>query len=270
MKNCILFIVFILAVTLFPACKPKEKAYRGPLFDRSPEFLFNKMRENEFRYDWITAKISAEVNDDGKRTSFKTAVRAKKDSVIWASISPALGIEVARMVITKDSVHFMNRLNSTYFEGDFNFINNYFGVDVDFDMLQSILTGNAFAHFEEDEFKSFVDKDQYMLSTVRKRKLRKKIQKSDTLDLVAQSIWLEPRTFKISKFGIYDFAANKSLEVFYSNFTTVEHQLFPFKLFFIVKSDKANSELSLQYSKVSHEGPQSIPFTVPEKYEPLH
>ncbi|HET6245393.1 MAG: DUF4292 domain-containing protein [Bacteroidetes bacterium] len=227
------------------------------------------MRSNEFSYNWITSKFSVVIEEGGKKTSFNAHYRAKNDSVMWVSISPALGIEVARVKITKDSVKFMNRINSTYFEGDFNYISNTFGVDVDFDMLQSILTGNAFSSYKEEEFKSFIDKDHYLLSTMRKRKLRKSLQKNDSLDLMVQSIWLEPRSFKISKFGIYDFKTNNNLEVFYSNFTPVESQLFPFNIFFQLTGEKP-AKISIQYSKVANDIPQSLPFTIPEKYELMH
>ncbi|MDQ3192000.1 MAG: DUF4292 domain-containing protein [Bacteroidota bacterium] len=263
----LLTLVFIL-VTVFNSCKTKENVQRGPLFDRGPNFLFEKMRSKEFNYDWISSKFAVEITEGKDKTSFKANYRAKKDSVIWVSISPALGIEVARAIITKDTVKFMNRMNSTYFEGDFNYINNTFGVDLDFDMLQSVLTGNAFASYEEDEFKSFVDKEHYLLSTMRKRKLRKSLQKNDSLNLTAQSIWLEPKTYKISKFGIYDFSTNNNLEVFYSNFALVESQLFPFNIFFTLTGDHP-VQINIQYSKVANDTPQSFPFTIPEKYESI-
>ncbi len=264
-----LFFLVIILASVFSSCKTKENVQRGPLFDRSTSFLFEKMRSKEFEYNWISTKFSVEIAQGNEKTSFKANYRAKKDSVIWVSISPALGIEVARAIITKDTVKFMNRMNSTYFEGDFNYINNKFGVDLDFDMLQSVLTGNAFSSYKEDEFKSFVDKDTYLLSTMRKRKLRKSLQKNDSLDVTAQSIWLEPKTFKISKFGIYDFNTNNNLEVFYSNFTPVETQLFPFKILFTLTGEHP-VQVNIQYSKVAKETLQSFPFTIPEKYEAIH
>jgi hypothetical protein len=264
-------LIFSLAVLCFflNSCKTKEKAVdKSPrllLIDRSPAFLFSKMKASEFTYEWISSKVNAEVDEGGKRTSFSITYRAKKDSIIWASVSK-LGMEAARAIITKDSVKFINRLNSTYFEGDFKFISNAFGVDIDFIALQSALVGNSLPQYDEDDFKSFVDRDQYMLSTARKRKLRRTLQRSDTLNLLAHSLWLEPKTFKISRFGLYDFTANQNLEIFYSNFTAIESQLFPFKVIFKVTGE-IPAQISLQYTKVSHDVPQSLPFTVPEKYE---
>jgi hypothetical protein len=264
-------IVFALFFAVFlNACKTREKAVeRGPLrpilIDRSPSFLYGKMKENEFKYDWISSKINAEVDEDGKKTTFSITYRAKKDSVIWATISK-MGIEAARAMFTKDSIRIMNRINSTIFEGDYKYINQAFGVELDFGILQAAIVGNSIPQYDEDDFKSFVDKDHYMLSTVRKRKLRKSIQKSDSLNFSAHSIWLEPKSYKISRFGIYDFNVNQNLEIFYSNFTTVETQLFPFRVLFKLTGE-VPFKINLQYTKVSHDVPQSLPFSIPEKYQ---
>lgn len=270
-NNRLIIVLAVLVPLFLNACKTREKATektpRAILIDRSPSFLFSKMKDSEFTFDWITSKINAEVDEGGKKTSFSITYKAKKDSVIWATISK-MGIEAARALITRDSVKIMNRIDATYFNGDFNFIRQAFGVDVDFDILQSAITGNPLPQYNEDDFKSFVDKDHYMLSTARKRKLRRTIQKSDTLNLLAHSIWLEPRTFKISRLGIYDFNVNQNLEIFYSNFTPIEAQLFPFRVLFKLTGE-IPVQINLHYTKVSKDVPQSLPFTIPEKYARL-
>jgi hypothetical protein len=267
-RNFSALIAAVALLSLVVSCKPQEKAHRGtlPLFDRSTGYLFNKMRANEFDYDWITAKFSADLTEGGKKNSFKATYRAKKDSVIWITISPSIGMELLRAIMTRDSIMFMNKFNSTYFIGDYKYLSNNFGIEVDFDMIQSTLTGNAFASFEEEEFRSSVDKDHYLLSTIRKRKLRRSIQRNDSLDVIAQSIWLEPRIYKIGRFGIYDFAANRNLEIIYDNFTPVGEQLFPFKLF-LQLTGSMPVQMNIVYSKVAHDTPQNLPFTIPEKYE---
>jgi hypothetical protein len=65
------------------------------------------------------------------------------DSVIWISVSPGLGIEAVRLYITPDSVFFMNRINNEYATTTFSFFNTRYQVDLDFNMLQSLLTGNG-------------------------------------------------------------------------------------------------------------------------------
>ena len=88
----------------------------------------------------------------------------RKDSAIWISVTPVLGIEVARLLVTNDSVKMMNRLNSTYFTGNFKLINKLFNADIDYDMFQSFLVGNDFTYYENGasgKFKANIENKQY-------------------------------------------------------------------------------------------------------------
>jgi hypothetical protein len=262
-----LFLVFIIAVFV-AGCKPKEKALRSLMPDYSPAQLHKKMEENSFNFNWLSAKISADLTEGKKKTSFKISYRAKKDSAIWASIYPTAGIEVARALITKDSVKFLNRWNSTYFAGDYSFINSAFGIDLDYNIIESALTGNPVGFYDAEDFKSFIDQDNYLLTTTKRRKGKKPAIKADTTGVHNYRIWIEPKNFKISKMGVYDFQTKENLEIIYSNFTLVDSVPFPFKILLKLTGEKP-ARINLQYSKVSHDEPQSMPFTIPEKYQPI-
>jgi hypothetical protein len=239
------------------------------LFDKNPGYLFEQVRKNDLRFDWVTAKYACEADFDGKSISLKANIKAKKDSVIWMSITPALGIEAARIKITSDSVFMINRINSTYFAGDFKFVNRMFNVESDFKMIQALLFGVNYTQFDESAFKSAIDDGNYLLSNIRKRKLRRTIQRNDSLDLEAQSIWLDPQSFRVSKFRFNDFSAKRELEANYSNFDTISGQLFPLQVIFSLRGDQ-QAKIQIQYSKVILNEPQSLPFTIPEKYEKIY
>ena len=73
------------------------------------------LHANFFDYEYLSAKTKITViNTDGK-TEFSASVRIKKDSAIWISISPALGIEIVRVLITKDSIKIIDRFNKKYY-----------------------------------------------------------------------------------------------------------------------------------------------------------
>ncbi len=240
---------------------------------KSSKVLSEKLVENEFNYTWLTSKFDAEAIVDGKSTAFNVSVRAKKDSALWMSISPALGIEVARLLATQDSVKFIDRLNSKYFKGDYNYISQLLHTELDFDMLQSLLLGNSvsFDH-EEEKLKSMVDNKRYLLSTIRKRKLRKVLNENSDLrgkkELI-QSIWLEPESYKISRIYIEDFNTNRTFDANYSDFKSVDSLSVPFKLVFDIKAEK-NLNIKIDYSKITRTAPpQTFPFSIPAKYEKL-
>ena len=270
-NHCALgFFLLILALGL-ASCKSPEKTKKNKvlLFDKNPIFLFDQLHANDLKFDWISAKYSSEVDLNGKNISLKANIKAKKDSVIWMSIIPALGIEVARVKITRDSVFLLNRINSTYFSGDFKYLNQMFNIEADFQMIQALLFGINFTQFDEEAFKSAVDDGQYLLSNIRKRKLRRTIQRNDSLNLEAQSIWIDPKSFKVSRFRFNDFSAKRELEVNYSKFDSINGQLFPMEIIFNLKGEQAAS-ISINYSRITMNEPQILPFTIPEKYEQIY
>jgi hypothetical protein len=104
------------------------------------------MEENQFHFETLSMKASIEASLSSKETYSLTGnIRMIRDSVIWISVSPGLGIEAVRLYITQDSVFFMNRLNNEYAATTFGFFNTQYQVDLDFNMLQSLLTGNGLA-----------------------------------------------------------------------------------------------------------------------------
>ena len=128
--NHLLFI--LIANFLFVACrtlKPIKPPVAPPetvnqrLDFKTPKALINYLQTNEFKYDWLTSKFSADVITDDNKQSFNVSVRAKKDSAMWLSVS-VLGIEGARMLITQDSVRFMDKLNNKYFVSGIQLICN--------------------------------------------------------------------------------------------------------------------------------------------------
>jgi hypothetical protein len=251
-----------------PPVTPPETVNKRLDF-KTPKALINYLKVNEFKYDWLTSKFSADVVTEDNKQSFTVSVRAKKDSAMWLSVS-VLGIEGARMLITQDSVRFMDKLNNKYFVGDYQYLSKLLSIDVDFETMQSVLIGNSMEFYDEDEkLKSGKDSTYYLLSTIKKRKLKKAL-KENTENVankeLAQRIWLHPLTFKVYQIVINDFPNDRTFTANYSDFQVVDSSYFPFKANFVIQAQK-KINLDIDYSKVVHDKPQTMPFNIPAKYE---
>ena len=156
----------IIGSAILFGCNPQKKIIKEPLKEKGADFLFGQLKKNEFHFDWLNIKFSAEVTFNKNSNSFSGNARIRKDSAIWLAIYPALGIEAVRILVTTDSVKMLNRIAQTYFCGDFKYINQLLQTDLDFDMLQSLLVGNDFSSYENDVFKATVDDKLYLLSTI--------------------------------------------------------------------------------------------------------
>lgn len=274
-----LLLAFYFSVLL--SCKAKknlphtsvQKTTKCKLEHKNAKTLAALLKKNQLAYSTLNGKIKANVVMDEKSTAFTVALRMQKDSIIWASISPALGIEVLRLIATKDSLKFIDRIHNQYFIGDYDTLSKILYTPVDLEVLQSLLIGNSVEFYEEDEkLRASVDSCSYLLGTIRKRKLRKVIQKGKELREPAQNIWLTDSAFKISRILFHDFETRREFDAQFQNFQSVSMpdgeapRSIPFTITYIIKAGKTIA-IDLEYSKVSANKSQTFPFSIPEGYE---
>ncbi len=262
--------VLLAMMLVMGSCASRRQIIKEPLKEAKTAYLFEELARKELRFEWFSAKFTIDYIYDKKLTEFKGQIRILKDSVIWLTFSPALGIEMARLMITNDSVFFINRINKLYLKGDYRFINDYLQTNIDFDVLQSLIIGNDFQFYEETSFRAGIDKEEYKLTTTERRKL-KKFMKSNETDAKAyyQDIWLNPDNFKITRVNIKEITNDKKLDAYYSDFKDEEGQLFPFRIIFEITADE-NVTVKVNYSRIRIDEPLSFPFSIPDKYERIY
>lgn len=274
------FLFFLLFTFLFfTSCKSKKNLAEHPVAKcrldyKSAKTLAALLEKNKVSYNTLNGKVKASIVIDNKGTDFTVALRMQKDSIIWASISPALGIEVIRFVATKDTLKFIDRLHSNYFVGGYDTLSKMLNTEIDLEILQSLLVGNNVDFYLEDEkLRAGIDSCRYLLGTIRKRKLRKVIQRGKELREPAQNIWLSDSIFRISRILFREFESNREFDAKFHNFQYADmgdgqakQVSIPFSIAFMVKANKMVT-INLDYTKVSINKPQTFPFSVPEGYE---
>ncbi len=285
-KSFFLMAITFMVLFIISSCKHKKKivktennqtvtdtlAGKCRLDFKSAKTLTKHVKENEFDYKWVYAKANVESLVDGKSENFDIKVKIRKDSVIWVEIEVIGGlIDVARVLITKDSVKMVDYIHKTYFVGDFNFINEALHADLDYDVIQAVLFGNS-AEFvdEETKLKSVTDRANchYLLSTERKRRLRKIQQGESELKKALQTLTLNPDGYKIIKNEFIDPSTNRTFIANYKNFTQKDSVYAPYNVDIdIVAEKKAN--LKIEYVRIEKNKPQKISLKIPSKYDPI-
>jgi hypothetical protein len=263
--------LLLLAPLFFMAsCSPARKVMKAPIKEEGADFLFSKLKEKELKFEWFSAKFSAEYSNKGKENSFNGQIRIRKDSLIWISLTPMLGIEAVRLMISQDSIKMMNRLNNTYFIGDYEYVNRFLNTNIDFDLLQAFLLGNDLQFYENGKFKATIDRGEYKLSTGERRKLKKFVRSNqENLKIFIQNIWLDPVTFRITHTDVKEIRRdNIKLESTYDGFEPVEDQLFPRKISYIIWADNT-IRVSADFSKMTLNIPMQFPFKIPASYQPV-
>ncbi len=94
--KALLFSTTLALIVFLTGCNTVRRTIREPLKEQGSEFLFSNLKSNELKYSRFSARFSASFTRDKNETSFSGQIRIQKDSLIWISISPVLGIEMAR------------------------------------------------------------------------------------------------------------------------------------------------------------------------------
>lgn len=250
-------LILLIFLMTMAACGPvREVVTPEPeVVDPTVSRTVSAMAEKEAVFDFFSTRFSGNVNIDNDNYSVSGTIRIKKDSAIYISVSPILGIELARLLVTPDSVHFVNRMEGTYFEGDVEFLNSLLNTRMDFHMLQALLVGNDFSRFSAENFELSQEREKLLL------KGRGSVQ---------QNILLDPASYKIMENHVYDQQANISIRAAYNRHQDLDGQELPQELVLTLTEGNTRSELSVRYNRSSINQPQSITFSVPDRYTPIN
>lgn len=262
---------FIVGLLLFIGCKSTETITTKRMANKKHlPSLVQHMESSQFNAQWLNMKASVDVNRNGKTQGFKANIILKTDSLIWVSITPLIGVEVARVIFMPDTVKMINRLEKNYFIGSFDYVNELLNTDLDYFTLQSLLLGNNLNLDENEKLKASIDNGMFLLSGVKKRKLKRSIEKDELKDRKDDerifSAWIDPVSYKITKQSFVDFETKNYLEVTYSNFKFIENQLFPHETNVNIDGTEAITT-KITYSGLEINQPKKMPFSISEKYE---
>lgn len=273
------FHILLFSLLILTSCKTKKKisvpSSRCKLDFKNAKTLTSLLKKNQVDFLTFNGKIKATVIMDEKGTDFTMSVRMKKDSVLWASVSPALGIEMLRFIATRDSIQFIDRLHKKYFTGTYDTLTSMLNAEVDLEVLQSLLLGNSVEFYEDDSrLRAGIDSCRYFLGTIRKRKFKRVMIRGKELKEPAQSIWLLDSTFKIVRLLFKEFDTKREFEAHFFDFRNLENAasasgpkvLIPFNSTFCIKTDHIIT-VNFEYAKAFANKPQSFPFTIPDGYE---
>jgi hypothetical protein len=96
-------------------------------------------------YETYQCRAKMHFESDKEKQNFSINFRIKKDSIIWAIISAPIIGEIARAVVTPDSIKAIERINKKYYLYSYNDIQKLINIQVDFKTLQDLIVGNAIA-----------------------------------------------------------------------------------------------------------------------------
>lgn len=283
----------VASLLLSAGCKTKRVLEKSPLVPLGENALMELVNMHTFDFTSLNGKVSANLRSKTQSNSFKVNLRMREDSAMWMSITPALGIEAARLLLRPDSVFFIDKIKNNYYQGGYEALDTLLNYYADFGLLQNLLVGNPIEISADEKYNTSVDGLYYVLATKTKRKLRKSIEpiedltgtsrigvvqerklkkakaKYDDEDLILKRYYIRPGDFKVVRAQIDDIQYGQSLRVEYGNFEEVDGRPFPMKITIGVTAPNQSAKFELQYTRIRVNETQTYPFKIPSKYTPL-
>jgi hypothetical protein len=207
------------------------------------------------RIDFTTFNAKVKIDYEGKVNSDQATayVRIQKDSLIWISITGALGIEGIRVMINKDSVKLMNKLEKTVEYRSITYLQELTEVPFDFYALQDVIVGNPV--FIDSNIVSYKSTGNELLVLMVGNVFKHLITLSST-DLKVLH----------SKLDDVDSTRNRTADITYDNYEIAGSFNFSTRRKITV-AEKSKLDINLDFKSYGFNKPQDYPFNIPKNYK---
>ena len=273
----------ILLLFLFQGCKQKEKIIIPKKIKRySVGRVVKLVTDNSLKFETLSVKkLSASYTNEDNSLSFRGSYKIRRDSIIQL-YAQKLAIPVGKLEVNLDSFKLVNFVKQELLTGKNSYLSEFIGMDVDYSVLQALLSNKLFSFRQdprEKDFKDYVcdiEEDMYKISSIRDRKAKKFNKNEDRLEryrnrldeghVIKQDIYVDPDSFVVRRMVFNDLDTKKGVKLEFSKFEKVNDQWFPGLIDMQVIGDK-KIELSIELSKVSLDEEENFGFSFSSKYK---
>ncbi len=285
-SSAAIFLSVVLVFGLLVSCRTTEKIPVTKLRPMNSIRLYKKAEENTFDYHYFNIKkINIQYEKGEARTSFRAGFQAVKDSSILISITK-LNFLFARVMLTPDSIFYINYYDKTYYTGDYAPVNNLLNFNLNFNTIQAIVAANIFLLFENEkelrEFDTWVEDGMYVLQSEDVRKLSRMEDKGKTQRVerflkrigedihVIQTFYFDPELFTIRKLVMEDQINLQKAELKFNDYEQVGEKYFPSSINMVFQSNTGSLVINTKMSGFSTETGEFIPLRIPDKYQRIY
>ncbi|MBK7944690.1 MAG: DUF4292 domain-containing protein [Flavobacteriales bacterium] len=288
-------ITLIAAAVLAASCKTRRiTIVNRELPPRSAEKVLERaMAMRQAPVHHYSAKADVQLDLPDQNRSFKAQLRSVQDSAVWMSVVPLLGIEMARVLLTPDSLKVLDKVNDLYFVGDTGIAKAKFGLTPDLFLIQQAINGTAIGLDPHEKYRSDREEGHYVLTSrekrrfvraaedispgdtlardrdMRERRLERTLRKAEEKDATVQRYWFEPDSFHVARVQIVDLAHDRTAELRYEQRGGPETNHLPTRIRITLSEPGKVASAFLELSRIDVGAPPAMPFRIPEKYEPM-
>ncbi len=236
------------------SCKSKKIMAEGSLdASLSAKTIIRSHYQNELDFKTISGKMKIDYSDGESSQSVSVSLRIKKDEAIW--MSAPLGI--VKAYITPDRVSYYNKLENEYFDGNFSYLSNLLGTEIDFEKMQNLLLGQALFDLREERYEASISGENYRL------------EPDKALELFNYWLQIEPKNFKIASQRLSQPFKNRMLDIQYKNYQKIHKWILPNEIVVLATEETRANTIQIEYRNMEFDEAVSFPYSIPKGYKEI-
>ncbi|WP_437922344.1 DUF4292 domain-containing protein [Sphingobacterium sp. LRF_L2] len=255
------FIVLSLVVCVFVSCKTRQRV-NLPSTEKPNELstahsaVIKTFELNNLDFHTFSGRAKTKIEMNKQTQDVTVNVRVQRDKAIWFSVTAILGVEVARVLITPDSVKILNKLQGEYLAKPFDYIYHYTNNGVTFSTLQDLFLANVSSNLlRTDNVQVASATDEFILVGIKDQlSYQYRINKEN-----------RPFNFMLQEVG-----GTQNLEAFYADYSKISGYNFPQNMALDIRGENIAIKAQLSYNKVSFNEAVDMPFSVSARYKVIN
>ena len=248
-------ILAVVLAFLLIGCKSKQAVASAAAKDTAEiSKIINGHYANGSDFKTLNIKANAKYEDASQSHSMNADIRIKKNEIIWINIK-ILGFPIAKALITPAKVSYYEKINNTYFEGDFSMLSNWLGTDLDFQKVQNLLLGKSIDDLSKGNWISGINDKLFKLSQVQ------------TTD-ISKEFYFEAANFLLKKETITQASQNRALEIQYPSYKEVERIFLPNEIN-IKAAQKDKISIAIEYKNTTFNENLNYSYAIPSDYKAI-
>lgn len=247
---------YIIIIVLLYGCAPGKNLTLtvGEIPEMRTKQILKKHIKQHAKFNTLQCKLKIELFQNSKVQSNTVTLRMDRGKTIWINAF----LNMIRIKITPDRVQMYNKIDKTYFDGDFSLIKQLLGIDLDFSNLENLLLGDTFFKHNSSSLSQVKDNSGYTL---------KPYKLDPTLNVLYR---INPFNFKMKTQEIFHLKEEIHLKVNYDDFQEINQQLIPSKMAITINEKQNNTFIKLNLKSVGLNQSIRFPFKLPKGYRQLN
>jgi hypothetical protein len=259
MSNKQQLLLILCAALVVVSCKSKkgltpksDTKAAAPAKPDARVILLNQADLNQNTFTYYSATGDVEYSEGKTNQELGFSIVMEKDRYVLMNVTAIMGIAVARVLATPDSLVILDMLHRKAIITNYQYLKKYAGVELKLQQLQNLFVGNAL--FTHDTQIARVD-------TVNGHILISQ----QLIEGIIQSTQYSP-LLKVDQSILYQTAKNQQFDITYRDLHQEDNNLFPSTIDIHIKTDK-KIEAGFRLKNFVFEKKKELQFSIPKSYE---